>query len=62
MKIAIPGGTGQVGTMLARAFHHDVTGSLSLADGHRKRHRGEASSGILPMSRAGRTSSTAPTS
>ena len=28
MKIAIPGGTGQVGTLLARAFHedgHDVT-------------------------------------
>jgi uncharacterized protein (TIGR01777 family) len=23
MKIAIPGGTGQVGTLLARAFHHD---------------------------------------
>src|SRR6267143_2400191 len=23
MKIVIPGGTGQVGTILARAFHHD---------------------------------------
>ena len=62
MKIAIPGGTGQVGTILARAFHNDGHEVVVFGRGHRKPHRGESSSGILRMSRAGRTSSTAPTS
>ena len=39
MKIVIPGGSGQVGTLLARAFHgdgHEVVVLSRRCDGHRR--------------------------
>ena len=60
MKIVIPGGSGQVGTMLARAFHRDGHEVVVLS---RKSppHPGERPRGTPRRSVRGRKKSTAPT-
>jgi nucleoside-diphosphate-sugar epimerase len=61
LRIVIPGGSGQVGTVLARAFHaegHEVA-VLSRPHGLRP---GGPSPGMAARSRAGSANSTAPMS
>ena len=48
MKIAIPGGTGQVGTILARAFHRDGHDVVVLSRHVKPVHRSFSEGGSAP--------------
>ena len=53
MKIVIPGGSGQVGTILARAFHRDGHEVVVLSRQSASRGRGASSAGTARRSAAG---------